>query len=259
MRFWYCLILLLLLSACVREQKAPLAEVPVVTVAHETIVEEPEPYFEPVLNLDSLHREYGLMKRQTLQQRDQFARQFREADDRNQQRSVLQQTGKWLRQQLVNRVFPPWYGTEWDFNGYTSKPREGQIACGYFVSTPLKQIGFNLNRYKMAQADATTIARSLSDTLVRFQDFEKMLLHVAQQPDELYVIGLDNHVGFLYKSVDTLDFIHSTFVDPGCVFREPAATSPVLSWSQVYVLAPLTQRDWTMQKWLRRTEFGLAQ
>ena len=35
---------------------------------------------------------------------------------------------------LTDKIFPYWYGTDWDFNGTTQKPNEGKIACGYFVT-----------------------------------------------------------------------------------------------------------------------------
>ena len=32
---------------------------------------------------------------------------------------------------LVDSIFPYWLGTEWDFNGYTERPRK-VVVCGYF-------------------------------------------------------------------------------------------------------------------------------
>lgn len=246
MRYFIYGIILIGLLGCIRESQSP--DTP--PLAKDTLVAEP--------TYVALRRQipYDSLKLISRQQRSQFAQQYQNAP-RHEKAASLKAAGQWLRYHLTGQVFPAWYGTEWDFNGYTAKPREGKIACGYFVSTPLKQMGFNLNRYKMAQADATTISRSLSDTLMRFTDRDRLLGYIASQPDELYIVGLDNHVGFLYKSADTLDFIHSTFVTPSCVFREKAVESPVLSWSQVYVLAPLTRRKWTMEKWLSHAVFAV--
>src|SRR5687768_5014531 len=52
---------------------------------------------------------------------------------------------------LVDRIIPYWIGTPWSFEGHTSIPNSGKIACGYFVSTTLLDLGFNLNRYTFAQ------------------------------------------------------------------------------------------------------------
>ena len=51
---------------------------------------------------------------------------------------------------LVNDIIPFWYGTKWSFEGHTNKPNDGEIACGYFVSTTLKDVGLNINRYHLA-------------------------------------------------------------------------------------------------------------
>jgi hypothetical protein len=71
----------------------------------------------------------------------------------------------YLMKTLKQQIFPSWYGTSWDFNGYTEKPLNGKIACGYFVTTTLKHIGFNLNRYKIAQQDAYTIMKVISEKI----------------------------------------------------------------------------------------------
>lgn len=189
--------------------------------------------------------------------RDQFATLVQTVD-REAEEVVLKSAGQYFRQALVNDIIPYWEGTPWDFNGYTNVPGEGYVACGYLVSTSLKHAGMILNRYRVAQADATTITKVLSDTLIRFSRIEPTLNYIRSQPDELYVVGLSNHVGFLYKSGDTLDFIHSSFVSPGTVVRENAEESPVLRMTSVYVLGPLTQRPQTIRKWLAKSEFTVS-
>ena len=65
---------------------------------------------------------------------------------------------------MTDSVFPYWMGTKWDFNGISNVPGQGMIACGYFVSTTLKHVGFNLNRYKLAQQAASKVIHVLCDT-----------------------------------------------------------------------------------------------
>src|SRR5688572_15466983 len=51
--------------------------------------------------------------------------------------------------QLINYKIPLyWTGTPWDFNGVTRKPGEGKIACGYFITNTLTDLGFTLERIK---------------------------------------------------------------------------------------------------------------
>ena len=64
---------------------------------------------------------------------------------------------KKLLEVLQTDIFPAWYGTTWDFNGISQTPGEGKIACGYFVSTCLRDAGFNVPRIRMAQQPSQRI------------------------------------------------------------------------------------------------------
>jgi len=67
-----------------------------------------------------------------------------------------------FKKSLVNKIIPFWAGTTWSFEGHTAKPKLGSIACGYFVSTTLQDIGLNINRYKLAQQNPINEAKSLA-------------------------------------------------------------------------------------------------
>ena len=45
---------------------------------------------------------------------------------------------------IIDEIFSAWIGTRWDFDGTSQTPREGRIACGYFVSTVLRDAGFDV-------------------------------------------------------------------------------------------------------------------
>jgi len=62
---------------------------------------------------------------------------------------------------IVDDIIPYWYGTPWEFYGTTEKPKQGSIACGYFVSTILKHAGYNVEKNKMAQQASELIIKSL--------------------------------------------------------------------------------------------------
>ncbi len=112
-----------------------------------------------------------------------------------------QHSGKDLENYLINEIIPHWYGTPWDFNGYTNIPNEGVIACGYFVSTTLLHAGIQINRYHLAQQAGLNEAKSLA---IEDKNYETIYgieqLKVALQEryeDGLYFVGLDSHVGYL--------------------------------------------------------------
>ncbi len=168
---------------------------------------------------------------------------------------IRNQARTYVFKELEDNLIPSWYGTEWDFNGISETPREGQIACGYFVSTLLRDAGFKLERYRLAQQAALYIVRSLAPAEDRLDWSGLSTVELAEkmkaQRSGFYVVGLDNHVGFLLLDAQKeLWFLHSSYGDPAVVVREKAVESPVLSWSNRFVMGFL-ETDWLVEKWLR--------
>lgn len=160
-----------------------------------------------------------------------------------------------LLNSLTSEVFPFWYGTAWNFNGITETPGKGEIACGYFVSTTLKQIGFNLNRYRIAQKAASDVINTFCvDSLIyQTRQLDKLIAHVKNQEDGIYVLGLSYHVGFLHKQGNNIYFIHSNFSMPSMVIREHASKSAALHTSDVYIMGNITNNEALLNKWLTNT------
>ena len=183
--------------------------------------------------------------------RNAFSLAYANARSTTEKNSVLDSAAAYLQRTVVNDVFPFWYGTTWDFNGITETPRSGFIACGYFVSTTLKHAGFNLNRYKLAQQYSHSIVNTLSADVKTFTNLPAMIAYLQTQPDNLYTIGLDNHVGFINKKGSDITFIHSSYVSPGYVTSEQAAQSLVLTYSNLYVLGNVTANRTLLLRWLQ--------
>ncbi len=57
--------------------------------------------------------------------------------------------------------------------GHTAVPKEGEIACGYFVSTTLLHMGVPLNRYKIAQQNPLNEAKTYAagDSVYQFTSY----------------------------------------------------------------------------------------
>jgi hypothetical protein len=159
---------------------------------------------------------------------------------------------------LIERIIPYWYGTPWDFNGYTAKPGEGVVACGYFVSTTLQHSGVKLNRYKMAQKssmDGALMLESRDSLLIRYCSREEFLPVFRNRcADGLYMVGLSFHVGYLYKKGEEVYFIHSSYLSPTCVVLEKASESEALGQSKVFVVADITYNKSLIRKWLNNEE-----
>ncbi len=131
--------------------------------------------------------------------------------------SILNEARTYLVNTISDEVFPYWYGTPWDFNGTTRTPQKGKIACGYFVTTVLEDVGFKIPRTGWAQSASEVFIKKLApDNIKRFSnrplvEVEKYLLTSG---DGLYVVGLDIHVGFIVVKDQSISFVHSNYYQP---------------------------------------------
>jgi hypothetical protein len=155
---------------------------------------------------------------------------------------------------IAETIIPSWIGTRWDFNGTTQIPQKGSIACGYFVTTVLQDAGFTLARTRLAQCASeqmiTTLVRP--EYVQRFSNIsiEKFISTIASNYVGLYIVGLDNHTGFIYNDGRDIYFIHSTFVGTRNVQKERASDSWVLKQSRYKVLAKLSADEKILERWI---------
>ena len=130
---------------------------------------------------------------------------------------VLRQVKSFLNTTISKDIFPHWYGTKWNFNGASRIPKKGSIACGYFVTNTLTDIGFNIPRVKWAQSASEVFIKELApNNIKRFSnktisEIEKYLLTSG---DGIYLVGLDMHVGFIIVQDDKINFVHSNYYQP---------------------------------------------
>lgn len=158
---------------------------------------------------------------------------------------------------LTREIFPFWEGTPWSFYGSTQVPQEGEIACGYFVSTTLRDAGFRVERVRLAQQASSLIIESLTgaqDTLWLGADVEKVVSRIEKEEEALWVVGLDYHVGYLWHHDQTTTFCHSSYLGAATVVCEDARTSPAMV-SNVHVIGKLFD-DEMMDRWLREKKFS---
>jgi hypothetical protein len=155
---------------------------------------------------------------------------------------------------VTETIIPNWIGTKWDFNGTTEIPQQGSIACGYFVTTVLRDAGLPVARVKLAQMASEQMITSLvqSKYIQRFSNvtIEDFTAAVAKQGFGLYLIGLDNHTGFIYNDGDAVFFIHSSVVGTRNVQKEIAVNSRVLQQSKYKVLGKISADEKVLAKWI---------
>jgi hypothetical protein len=173
-------------------------------------------------------------------------------------KQIIKETRAYLFHQLTNEIFPTWYGTSWDYNGVTEKPNEGAIACGYFVTTTLSHLGLNIPRVKWAQAASETMIMAATPEVTRFsgKNIEEIQKWLLSQDDALYIVGLDNHTGFVYKRGTELWSVHSSPWNSikGGVVIEPIDADAPLKTSKYRVFGKLFLDD-MVKAWLNDTSY----
>ncbi|HEU4718644.1 MAG TPA: hypothetical protein VFU15_12455 [Bacteroidia bacterium] len=158
-----------------------------------------------------------------------------------------------LHSAVSERIFPFWEGTPWDFNGTTERPGNGKIACGYFVTTVLRDLGFVTQRKELACMASEQMIRDLvaEKNIRRYSRFTltDFLKDVRKKGNQLYVVGLDNHTGFLSCENGQCWFIHASGGYRRCVIKEKAETSSALAFSSYRVTGCLTSDSLFLAGW----------
>lgn len=158
---------------------------------------------------------------------------------------------------LTDKIIPHWLGTPWSFEGHTSVPGEGEIACGYFISTTLKDVGFNLDRYKFAQqlpiheGKTLSLGKQLLEINSNSTDEIISILRDSLQ-EGIYFIGFDqSHVGYIQKKDVQLFVIHSNYIGAEGVVIEKIEDSQVFSYYNRIYIAEISRNAALMKKWVK--------
>lgn len=224
----YLLLLILTIGSCKQQTTAPTGR------------EQAEP-------LPS----YAETKKEILEDKQAIIKTYPHPDftDRHFQQAVVD---CWLIN--LNRLYEQWSGTSWDFNGTSTEPGTGPIACGYFVTTLLKDMGYPVNRVKLA----TCASSEMMQTLTPGQRFIRLNnLSLTAFTDSLqrlkkgvYIIGLDFHTGFIVNKGSNAWFIHSNYINRKGVMKEEVGNSAALKASKTRWLVCLTGDRKFIAKWL---------
>lgn len=168
--------------------------------------------------------------------------------------SVLQVAATSFHFLISHTLYEYWKGTIWDFYGITDTPGMGYIACGYFVTTLLRDVGVKLNRVVLAKSYSERMIKSLlqSSQIKKYvpSNLKRIMNELIAGGNNLYLIGLDNHTGFISVEDDEVWFIHSSALSPGCVVKEKAASCAFLSFNYYTVLGCLTGDKTFLKRWL---------
>jgi len=157
---------------------------------------------------------------------------------------------------LLHQIIPYWKGTKWTFEGHTSTPQVGTIACGYFVSTTLNHAGVKINRYRLAQQSPINEAKSLSinsEVIEIAEDSSVQNIAAIKEavPKGIHFIGFDqSHVGYLLKKSDQLYLIHSNYLDAKGVEIEAIEQSEVFASYDRFYIAEISSNEGFLRSWI---------
>lgn len=168
---------------------------------------------------------------------------------------MVTQAREVIERGLVDLI-DPWVGTTWEFSGTTQEPGRGAIACGYFVTTLLRDAGLKLERVRLAQLASEYLVRTVAPErrIWRFRkgDVGEVLQKVRQQPERWFVVGLDLHVGLLLR-LDGGEVLmcHSSYLPPGYMICEDAQSAGAMV-SRYHVVGALFSDD-LVSTWLQQS------
>lgn len=153
---------------------------------------------------------------------------------------------------LINDSIPfYWEGTKWDYNGTSRIPLKGKIACGYFITNTLTDIGFRIKRIWLAQQPASVIINLITSEVKSFSGYENFVKQVKRLPDNcVFILGLDCHIGYLTKKNGKSFFIHSSYLGDGCVMKEKIEESEALQRSNYFMLGNLSNNLMVLNNWI---------
>lgn len=197
--------------------------------------------------------DYGTVKRDIAVTQRALGNDFRGAATAPKRSELIAEARRYLLDAIVQRIFPPWIGTRWDYNGTTQAPGAGSIACGYFVTTVLRDAGFRIERVRLAQLPSEELILGVCEPgdVRRFSDVPApdFVAAVRRLGAGLYIVGLDYHVGFLVNDGQEVRFVHSTVVGKAEVVDEPALDSGPLVFSRYRVVGRVLS-DHIVARWL---------
>ena len=200
--------------------------------------------------------DYDTVKARIRAQQQRFSKRYADASEKD-RAAVLSDAKKYLINTIHDTIFAYWYDTPWSFYGATRTPRQGHIACGYFVTTVLADAGFQIPYVKWAQLASENVIVKIAADIKRFSNrpMSEVIAYINKTGDGLYIAGLDCHIGYIYKSDTTLRFVHSNYYQAEIgVMSEPLVGDNPLNNSKYRVIGKLLSTE-MVRNWVTGTKY----
>lgn len=232
------LILFLLLSCSSKSQEQ-----------QTIVVQKEQPKVEEL-------KSYAELKKEALEKRDSFRAVYNKSN-KPEQDSIISEAQKYLLT-ISQDFFKAWYNTPWTFHGHSQTPKEGSIACGYFVTTTLRDMGFNIPRIKWAQQTSEYLVKKVSTDIKRFykRPMSEIVDDINARGEGLYIVGLDSHVGYIYYCDGNMAFVHANYYRPKIgVMSEPLIGRNPLNDSKYKIIGKIFNRE-MIRNWILTTPYS---
>lgn len=193
-------------------------------------------------------------------QRKSFASELKNATTQEAKAKIYARARQLLIATLSDSMFVCWYGTQWDFNGTSTAPRTGKIACGYFVTTLIRDAGFDIKHTELAQCASQTMINTLCPEahtkIITGGKVDKVKEHLLSKNDGIFLIGLDTHTGFVVKSGNGLRVVHSNYTMwTDGVMSEPFDNASVIQYNNYFVIGDFLSSDSTIINWINGSAY----
>ncbi len=179
---------------------------------------------------------------------------YKENFNLNDQKNINVLQNYWINT-LLHDFYPKWANTPWDYNGTTEQPKVGHIACGYFVTTLLRDMDVKIQRVKLAVCPSSQMMlalvprqRLINLSSLSYTDFNERITRYGKG---VYIIGLDFHTGFIINDGVENWFLHSNYIDRQGVIKETLLNSRALKSSKTRWMVSLTSDIDFLSRWMK--------
>ncbi len=208
----------------------------------------PQQYQTPAIS-----KPYTEVKDNIEQQRERLHTKLPTRSALTDKENLAEITDIWVHS-IATDLYTQWQGTPWDFNGTIAQPNTGSIACGYFVTTILRDMGVKIDRVKLAICASSVMMKTLvpDQKLKNLSglSYDAFNTELTKLGKGVYIIGLDFHTGFIVNDGANNWFIHSNYIGRKGVTKEVVLQSAALKASKTRWLVSLTgDRDF-LYRWL---------
>ncbi len=209
---------------------------------------------EPNKNIGSSHQTETIAFSHFNNTLNQIAQQKKAFSKESKQVNLHEKINDYWITTISDTLYRYWAGTPWDFNGTANYPQVAPVACGYFVTIILQNMGLKINRVKLSTCASSEMMKALVPDRkiinLTSDSRDQLVKKIKQLQKGVYIIGLSQHTGLVVQDGSHCFFIHSNYIGRKGVMKEDIESSIALHSSTIHWLMPLSTEKDFVQRWL---------